>query len=577
MRAPAQAKTRETAVLKEIIAVSYLRVSTTRQMETGADVDAEGNSIATQRAANNAKAAALGATVQAEFVEPGASAQSIEKRPIFKTMLAYLHDHPEVDVVIIYVRSRAFRNLGDAVLTKRKLDSLGVKLVSAKEDFGEGIMADAMEAVTDIINEVQVRMSGEDIRVKMKHKAEQGGTNGRAPVGYQNVRVDIDGRQVNTIALDPVRAPLIHKAFELYASGDYPLDRLQETMGDLGLTTRPNRRYAARPVSLAQLHRILRDPYYRGVVTYMGEEYPGKHEAIVDTDLFDKVQEIMNGRSRNGQRERRHHHYLKGLLWCGRCAEHGRTSRVIFTKARGCTGKVYDYFFCRGRQDGTCDMPYIPRDDMESAIADHYITLGIPKDFRTELKDAIHQAVADERSGVKELHAGYRKKLRMLDVREEKLLDLAEDGSLPREKIRTRLRHLHIERADLQQKLNETSEKLALGAETLNRYIALLEDPYGLYSTANDATRRELNQACFSRLWVDQDGVTDDAKTQPVGDLHDAVLAREERDNAAKPAEPERSTADEPETFVLADYFRGSSSKNALVPPTRLELVLDRV
>ena len=63
------------------IAVSYLRVSTARQMDTGADVDAEGNSIATQREANNAKAAKLGAIVQKEFVEPGASAQSIDKRP----------------------------------------------------------------------------------------------------------------------------------------------------------------------------------------------------------------------------------------------------------------------------------------------------------------------------------------------------------------------------------------------------------------------------------------------------------------------------------------------------------------
>ena len=41
------------------IAVSYLRVSTTRQMQTGADVDAEGNSIATQRQANMAKAVFL--------------------------------------------------------------------------------------------------------------------------------------------------------------------------------------------------------------------------------------------------------------------------------------------------------------------------------------------------------------------------------------------------------------------------------------------------------------------------------------------------------------------------------------
>ena len=78
-----------TAAAPEKIAISYLRVSTTRQMDTGSDVDAEGNSIATQRIANNAKASAIGAVIQKEFVEPGASAQTIDKRPVFRRLLAY--------------------------------------------------------------------------------------------------------------------------------------------------------------------------------------------------------------------------------------------------------------------------------------------------------------------------------------------------------------------------------------------------------------------------------------------------------------------------------------------------------
>lgn len=43
-----------------------------------------------------------------------------------------------------------------------------------------------------------------------------------------------------------------------------------------------------------------------------------------------------------------------------------------------------------------------------------------------------------------------------LATREEKLLDLAEDGSLPREKIRARLRTIEIERVRAEQGLTET-------------------------------------------------------------------------------------------------------------------------
>lgn len=293
-------------------AVSYLRVSTKRQLDTAADIDPDGNSIATQREACAGKADKLDANVEREFVEPGTSAQTIEKRTVFKQLLAYLAENPGVDYVIIYMRSRAFRNLGDAVLTKRKLERLGIRLVSAKEDFGDGIMADAMEAVTDIINEVQVRMSGEDIRVKMQHKAENGGTIGRARIGYKNIRIEHDGRLVNTVGLDDERAPLIRVAWELYATGEYSIDRLYATMADQGLTTRPSRRNPAQPLAASQLARMLHDPYYTGLVVYKGETFPGRHPAIVDQDLFDKVQEVLEARSARGQRDRVHHHYLKG-------------------------------------------------------------------------------------------------------------------------------------------------------------------------------------------------------------------------------------------------------------------------
>jgi len=154
-------------------------------MDTAVDIDSDGNSIATQREFVIRKAGLLGTTVRKEFTEPGTSAQTIEKRLVFRDMLRFIKEHPgEIDYVIIYMRSRAFRNYVDAGVTERQLAALGVKLISAKEDFGDGIWGDAMKAVADIMNEVQVRMSGEDIRSKLEHKARSGGTISRAKLGY---------------------------------------------------------------------------------------------------------------------------------------------------------------------------------------------------------------------------------------------------------------------------------------------------------------------------------------------------------------------------------------------------------
>lgn len=368
-------------------AVSYLRVSTVRQTQTAIDIDPEGNSIATQREACETKAGKLGVPIAREFVEPGKSAQSIEKRPVFKELMIYLQEHPEVDYVIVYSRSRAFRNSLDAAVTKKAFGLLGVRIVSCKEDFGTGYMADAMETVSDVFNELQVRQNGEDIRQKLRHKALNGGTISRAKLGYLNIRAEQDGRLYNTIGTDEQRAPLVLKAFELYGTGDYSLERLEAVMADLGLTTRPSPRWPReQPVGTSKLHAMLCDPYYAGWVSVDGQLVPGRHTGIVSQDLFDRVQDVIAARSARGTRDRVLYHYLKGMLFCARCDEAGLTSRLIYTEAKGRNGQYYGYFLCRARQDGCCNLPYLPAWCVEDAICRSYDTLAIPNGFLRDVE-----------------------------------------------------------------------------------------------------------------------------------------------------------------------------------------------
>lgn len=295
-------------------AVGYLRVSTTRQMNTSADLDEDGNSIATQREWGLKKARQLQARIVREFVEPGQSAQTIEKRSEFKKLLQYIDDNPGVRYVVIYMRSRAFRSFADATITKRRLEEKGVRLISAKEEFGDGYMGDAMQAITDIMNEVQVRMSGEDIRAKLAHKVERGGSVGRAKLGYLNVRKDYDGRLVNTIDVDPQRAPIIAWAFAQYATNQYSVWQLASMLEDQGLTTRPSHKRPAKPLSASALAKLLRDPYYTGVIRFKGKIHPGRHRPIISKETVLACQEILSRRNRKGDRDLIHFHYLKGMM-----------------------------------------------------------------------------------------------------------------------------------------------------------------------------------------------------------------------------------------------------------------------
>jgi cytochrome c553 len=141
-------------------------------------------------------------------------------------------------------------------------------------------------------------------------------------------------------------------------------------------TWQPPRQSAqtADAAALRTFPRGLSDPYYLGIVPFKGEQHPGRHEALVTRELFDRVQSVLTVRAaKTGERQRQHHHYLKSLVWCGRCHDHGIESRLIYVRANG-RGGEYWYFMCAARQRGQCDSPYMRAEDVEETVQAHYAT-----------------------------------------------------------------------------------------------------------------------------------------------------------------------------------------------------------
>src|SRR5690348_4108748 len=93
-------------------AIRYLRVSTPSQVNT--DYNPEGISIPAQREKVDQKADELKADIVGEYVEPGRTATSIDKRPKFQEMLARIRERQDVDYIICYHFNRIFRNSIDA-------------------------------------------------------------------------------------------------------------------------------------------------------------------------------------------------------------------------------------------------------------------------------------------------------------------------------------------------------------------------------------------------------------------------------------------------------------------------------
>lgn len=376
------------------------------------------------------------------------------------------------------------------------------------------------------MNQFRSQNDGADIRYKMTEKVRKGGTLGRAPLGYMNVRDRSEGRNIGIVVLDPERADLVRTAFELYATGDYTLEQLVDELTQRGLRTRPGR-FPAGPVSDSKLQVMLKDPYYLGFTTYKGEVREGRHEQLVSEELFDRVQVVLAERRGRGVKQRQHHHYLKGSLWCGQCHDNGVESRMLMQWANGNGGR-YRYYFCGRRPHHQCDSRYIEGEAIEAAIVDYYGTLHFPPELADELRQMIHQTLTDEGHAVALARQQLSTELARLDVQEENLLNLAADGEMPTDKVKERLGKVRLQRARIDKQLNQADDRLALGAALIEQALQVLADPQKVYKRMGDDQRRLANQAIFEKLYVFDGQVSQATFNPPFDELlgaRDAVVS----------------------------------------------------
>jgi site-specific DNA recombinase len=574
-------------------AVVYLRVSSKGQVNT--DYDPEGLSIPAQRIACMRKAEQLGMTVVAEYTEMGQSATEMSKRLAFQEMLARIRTQKDVDAVIVYKLSRFARNRLDDAVVMSDLQARGVSLISATEQIDATPVGQLMHGILAAFNEYRSREDGADIAYKMSQKAKNGGTLGKAPLGYLNVSEIVDGRRINTVGIDGERAPHVKTAFELYASGKFTFQDIADELTDRGLVTRQTLKHPSGPVSDSKIHLLLRDRYYLGEIKYKDEVYAGRHEPLVDAALFDKVQALLDSRGYASERRRVHEHYLKGTLWCGRCRLEDKVNRrMIIMRLNRPNDRSYEYFFCRGAQDHTCDAPYSNIDRVEDALQEHYKTIRLSADFIDAVKGLIEQTMADQSLAQTVLRDQTTKQLERLATQEDNLLNLAADGELDTARIRVKLRELARRRTELEGQLANVQSDLAPGAAYIDMFLQLLERPDELYRQASDETRRELNQAIFERVYVLNEEIVGDSINTPLRELLAAergwlamdtgasrdlaIISAQNRESQQRPLETEKGAVhddslDQFLSSLLPDPSEevGNCSKPSLVPLEGLE------
>ncbi|MCG7427907.1 recombinase family protein [Helcobacillus sp. ACRRO] len=175
-------------------------------------------------------------------------------------------------------------------------------------------------------------------------------------------------------ALGGEGAPLVRWVFEQYATGENTVVSLLTEATARGLTTVPTPKRPSGPVGRSTFFKLLRNPYYIGIVRYKGAEQSGTHEPLVDVETWQQVQRLLDSRKIADERRRTHNHYLKGTLFCGQCG-----SRMQLDYPANKQGVRYAYYVCSGRTSKRkhCTRRAVPVGIAEQLVADCYRDIAI--------------------------------------------------------------------------------------------------------------------------------------------------------------------------------------------------------
>ncbi|HEY4897086.1 MAG TPA: recombinase family protein, partial [Solirubrobacteraceae bacterium] len=337
-------------------AVGYVRVSTDEQVKHGWNLDEDRERI-------RERAEAEGWDLIGVYDDGGLQGDD-PNRPGLQRLLGSLG---EFDVVIMRSLDRLSRDLLIYATVRNALRDAGVQVWSF-----EGPMAfDLTTNIRAVIAEEEKAQIGRRVKQSMQARARAGLLPGGTPAfGY--------AWQDKALVKVPAEAGVVERVFTDYASG-MGMRGVARALNDDGLRTANGARWMQGAIS-----RMLSNVLYAGRLSVKGTDgervvLPGAHEAIVDDELWDRVQAIRTGalRRKGGRHADGAHLLVRGTLRCS-CG-----AAMLPRKAR--PGVERERYTCAGRiADRTaCSQPSIRREKIDepllAAILDGYIDFAATK------------------------------------------------------------------------------------------------------------------------------------------------------------------------------------------------------
>ncbi|KQU58722.1 resolvase [Bacillus sp. Leaf406] len=452
-------------------AAIYARVSTNEQAEEGYSIDEQ------VRVLRN-MCEREGYEIYNEYVDRGISGKNIHVRPALQKLLNDAQ-HKSFDVVLVWKMNRFSRKSLDLLSIVEMLKNKAIGFRSYTEQYETESPAGKLQfQMMAAIAEFERANIAENVKMGMLARAKEGSWNGGLVLGYDVVSEPAENRKRKTskLVINEMEAKTVQKIFSLYIVGN-GYKAIANRLNKEGYRTKKNKAF-----SINGVKTILCNPLYAGYIRYNVRRdwnekrrnninpdpiiEKGKHKPIISQDMWEQTKAIL--KSRKGQPNRIHsgEHPLTGIMKCPQCGAGMVLGRTTNKKKDG-TKKVLEYYVCgawKNKGTAVCRSNGVRIDYADDYVIKQISNLAKNEVLIQRIVENINQKYNDKSSPAIREYNTFKQAIQTIQVKKDKILELYEDGVIPKTDLVSRISSLNDEKLRLENRLSPLETKMGQGS-----------------------------------------------------------------------------------------------------------------
>jgi DNA invertase Pin-like site-specific DNA recombinase len=325
----------------------------------------------------------------------------------------------------------------------------------------------------------------DNIKRSKEQAAKSGAWIGQAPIGYKHMTNEKGDK---TIVVDPERAPLIQKLFNLYATGNYSLLALKEEAEKMGLRTKKGQK-----VAKSQVDDILKNPFYCGTMETKYGIIQHRYESIISPSLFYQVQNVSAGFHKKPFKALSEPFVLRGLITCSHC---GCLITPEIKKKR------YVYYSCTNAK-GNCKRIYVREEPLVNTLSSYFDQIALNQEQIDEVTGYLKEIHDSESRFHKECMDHLRREQEKIQNRMSQMYDDKLDGLIDETMYLDKVRTYKARQAEILEEMGRHHDADENFYVTANLVMHLAARSREIFQSSEVAEKRQILNLVFQNLKLD--------------------------------------------------------------------------